>query len=210
LLEEIAGADIVHQHRGWAFYIGLEGVQPATMLALKAESLSSGAMIRLEVDPGDTLSQARLLYSNVSLDQMLRLEKLGWSIRPNFHFSFRASNVLWTASRLAVAEYWKYWAGEGGRKWFRQVARSDWGGMLTAFVTDGIMPEESRVSFEERFTQTRRDTANICPGLTLTFDVPLEEAAALDDRRQLATHVAKKIGEAVETLKLVLPPRSPR
>ena len=68
----------------------------------------------LLIYPGDTLRQARRLYSRMDERMQDRIVELavtpGWSVRPNFHLGFRNRGVLHDDEEPAgLAGYLEYW-----------------------------------------------------------------------------------------------------
>ena len=66
--------------------------------------LTEGAThVDLYLWPGDTLSQASAMYSDVdSVRDLITLERDGWTLEPNYHWGFMASGLAWAKPRQCV------------------------------------------------------------------------------------------------------------
>lgn len=208
LLEEIGGSDAVEYHRGWSWFIALPERQAATKLALMPVMKPEGGALSVEVAAGDTIAQARVLYSRdwpSGLDQMIAA---GWEVSTNFHFGFISSNVHWAAPNLSLSDYWRFWRTSRGRSWLRKVRREQYDELIEELLGAGVVRETDEAAFRAQFVETGRDSVNVCPGLTLKYGIPLQEAAELDAREQLASFIAERFSEVGRTLGLSwAPPR---
>lgn len=119
------------------------------------------------VYPGDTLTQARLLYASPQHCQaLLALRDSGWDITPNFHFGLGSKGLTWTRSTLSTDEYVAYWIARIGK--IRTLRRDDWDADLRQLIEDGVMTESGNARFTADFRETRRNSATPRPGLIAT------------------------------------------
>ena len=204
LLEVVAGGEHVRRHRGWGWYIQLDDGQPATQIGLAPAQTEAGLVLRLEVDPGDTVNQARILFRDVDLAAIEGLTASGWTLHSNLHFAYRASNLMWTRPRPPLSEYWSYWTGSGAA-WFRQVKREQFAELIDALADAGLVNDDDRAEFKETVTDTNRNTVNVCPGITLRQDVSLDEAARLEDSNALLESIKTWVQQAANALGLHQP-----
>jgi hypothetical protein len=119
----------------------------------------------LVVYPGDTLTQARLLYAGPQhCQQLLALRDSEWNIQPNFHFGFIRKGLAWTTSTLSTDEYVAYWIARIDQTGvFR---REDWDAETQRLIDDGIMTMADNAQFTADFET--RGSATPRPGLRAT------------------------------------------
>lgn len=108
--------------------------------------LQQGASLELWLYPGDTLTQARVLYQDPArVDGLLRLRDEGWRLRPDFHLGFAARDFTNTESRLDADQYIAYWVTRIPR--LTRFLRGDWNHELQRLIDDGIFdPKTSHSS----------------------------------------------------------------
>jgi len=129
--------------------------------------LQQSASLELRLYPGDTLTEARVLYQDPArVDGLLRLRDEGWRLRPDFHFGFAARGFANTESRLDADQYIAYWVTRIPR--LSQFLRDDWNHELQRLIDDGIFDPEDKPQFDRDFTQTARDSAAPRPGILLS------------------------------------------
>jgi hypothetical protein len=173
---------------------------PAALVFLKPLQDAGGGEIltvELRLWPGDTMRQARSLHSALDRNALSSLEASDWTVEPNPHFAFMASNYCWWRSDLSLDEYLRYWSDDLTR--IRQLRRGedDFASELEPLLTDGMLTEEELGCFRKHFIDTRRATANLCPGLHLAKVWRLEEAEALDDEGRLGSAVLDQLKMAL-------------
>lgn len=202
LLEEIAPESVKSiSGRGW--YINIEAPAVAIRIALVAVPSEDVNSISLQVWPGDTLGQARELYRDFEYAVIEDLEKDGWEAEPNFHLSFMQQHLVYPTTKLNVRDYWNYWKSEAEQ--LRQQGREEWGSFFRSLIENGNASIEDEAGFHEKFTDTQRTTMNVCPGLFLRYEIPLDEAVKMDIEGELCQFVKTKISKMAEGLKITLP-----
>ena len=119
----------------------------------------------LRVFPGDTLTQARTLYSDASrIDRLRKLKQQGeWGVRPNMHFGFRESGQAWLHPTVDVDAYTSYWLAAMQRT--GAVTREEWPKFMAELFSRGIAGDGDQEIFDAHFTATKRNSASPRPGL---------------------------------------------
>ena len=203
-LVRLAGPDAVGDHRGWGPFIDLERGQCARKLGLFPQIDGQSVCLALEVDPGDTMSQARMLYEQVPLDDVVALLNepnwVGWS---NFHLMYMTSGFFRPAHLTAIPDYWQRWASRPDliRRW----TEDEFDAAFDALLQLGMVSSAHRGEFDGQTSQTKRDNICFAPGITLQWQLPLEEAAKLDDRDALEDAIRAAIEQATKALRLRWP-----
>ena len=205
ILEAIASsADHVGYHRGWGWFIDLPADLCARKLGLFPRGRGEEMALVLEIVPGDTMGQARRMYRSVALEALVELlDEDRWSAVPNFHLMFMTTGFFYPRARQSVTDYWSAWSSN--RKLIKQWKRGAFDAAFEALVGLGVVEPGGRAMFDKHTSQTKRANINFAPGIAVRWTLPLDEAAALDDRDQLEDVVAEAMRRGVETLKLRLP-----
>lgn len=149
----------------------------------------SGDLI-LEVDPGDTLTQAKVLYARPDAVRGL-LAMPGWRVRPNHHWGFITNGFAFSHGPISTGDYIEYWIKRIRRT--GSVPRSEWDAEWARLEAHGIVRAEDRAEFERRFVNTRIGKAFHRPGLCCTYKWPFETALALDDAGRFVESVRDAI-----------------
>jgi hypothetical protein len=188
----------VEYHRGWHHSIRLENKPGIKEVALYPQTDPTGAWeIRLDLHPGDTMSQARHLYSSIDLRRLRDLPQIGWSVVPNFHLAYRSSNLYWAENDLMpVLEYVDYWVAEISHDRLHQIVRDEWQSCFDRWVKDRILSERDVRRFNAEVGQTRIPTLNVCPGINLRYAWPGDSAISLDDDDSFLPELNQRIRQA--------------
>jgi hypothetical protein len=193
ILHEIApGA--VRYHRGHADYISISS-GPARQLYLYP--VKDG--ILLGFWPGDTVSQAREYFAVTDKDSFLALAHKGWTVEPNLHFSYRASNLVWAETQLSVRDYFDLWNCHKER--IRQFKRDDsqFQSLFHELRDERLISDEDLPKLIKQFLESKRDHLNVCPGFKVMFQWSLTEAEQADAAGKFLCEVKSKMQEALST-----------
>lgn len=203
LLSSIANPDAVLYHRGWGWYIDVETGQCARKIGLHVE-LGNRPLLIVEIDPGDTMGQAKILYEQISLaDVDALLEQPNWDAWPNFHLLFMTASFFRPGHRHDVATYWRLWARHLDQ--IRQWKRDEFAQAFDFLLEMGMVTLDHRMEFESLTTATRRPSICFAPGITFQWQLPLDEAARLDDHGKLEDELVKAITQGAQALGLRWP-----
>ncbi len=195
----------VEPHRGWHTEIVLSS-GAARRIALFPRMGQEGEWdIILSINPGDTMAQAREFFETVQRDEFLSLTGRGWWLANNLHFSFGAKNLVWPSTQLDSKDYLDYWRSHKDQIRQHARGRSQFQDLFNAFFKDKLVTLEDLPAFDVQFTQTQRNSINVCPGWSLEFKWSKPEAAALDKRGDMIEAVRTKIEEAFGTWAQALP-----
>lgn len=158
----------------------------------------------LRVFPGDTLTQARVLYADSGrVDALLALDRRGdWKIRPNMHFGYREGGHAWMHSTISVESYVDYWLAATPR--LGELKRPEWPAFMAELLKRGIAGAGDQQIFDAAFTDTKRNVASPRPGLWCErkLEATLNELEELSEeiRRQLRVilHVLREPSDTVD------------
>lgn len=184
----------VEYHRGWHYSIRLSSNPIVKEVSLHPNCDSDGPWpIQLEVHPGDTMNQARALFSSIDISFLAQLMESGWSVEPNFHIAFMSSNLEWCESKVSLNDYVKHWTREVAANHLRQVSRTDWPAYFAALEAKGIiMPQEAR-RINDYLGSTAMSTINICPGISFRYCWTREDAIRLEQAGSFTKDFEEKV-----------------
>ncbi len=156
--------------------------------------------ITLKLWPGDTMAQAREFWNMVNTNMLFALEEKGWKLKPNLHFSYRQTHLVWATTTLSVNDYIEFWRSHRQERIvsFYPDARSflhHW----ERLIENGQISPADVEPLERKSTQTKRDRISMSPGLGVCYTWPAKKAVELDRSRIFTDEVKKKIREATET-----------
>jgi hypothetical protein len=119
----------------------------------------------LRLFPGDTLTQARVLYADASrIDALLKLKRRGeWDLRPNMHFGYREGGQAWLWPTADVEAYTNYWLAAMPRT--GELKRDEWPDFMAELLSRGMASNGDQEIFDAAFTSTKRNVASPRPGL---------------------------------------------
>jgi hypothetical protein len=183
-------------HRGWNHYIAFdnEAVKQIALYPLCDGEIWS---IDLLLYPGDTLNQARRLYDNMQKDRLYMLLDLGWDIKPNMHFSFRASNLVWTHVAIDIKQYIDYWMRD--KCALKQLNRDEFASYFSNLERDGIISLDDWEYINSKIINTKMKNINVCPGIELSYKWTKKKAIDLDNSNKFIAEFKDKLFEAIKT-----------
>ncbi len=153
----------------------------------------------LTLYPGDTLGQARTLYTDHSaVERLLALRERSWELRPNFHFGFMQTGLAWSPSELPVEDYISLWQSEIGSS--ASIPREAWPRYLDWLIEKRVAADGYQETFDRAFTDTDRESATPRPGLRLVHNWAIADAERRDTERRLVDEVRTTIDEALQAL----------
>jgi len=182
--------------RRWGPYIYVPELEAAKVIVVSAEESNGTWTIDLALHPGDTVSQARSLYSQVEADKLLALPD-EWDCSPNLHFAHMSQNLVYPSPKVSLRRYLKFWQEHQG--WIRQAKEDQFEELLDLLGSNGLLTETDRAEFESEFMETNRSTVNVCPGVSLHYRWDRTEALDLDENDRLTEEIDERVREAVRT-----------
>lgn len=189
----------VDYHRGWHHYIELNDKPGIKMVALYPEVKSEeNWVINLEFDPGDTMVQSRKFYKNLDIERLVNLREDGWCIKPNLHFSYRSSNLVWTQVEIILKEYLEYWKSIVLKDNLKQVEREDWHKYFSELNEKGMLNEHDLKKINDKIITTNMNVIYVCPGIELDYVWEKNEAILMDNRDQFKNEIVSKIETALD------------
>lgn len=166
------------------------------MIVVSAEESNDTWAIDLALHPGDTVTQARSLYSQVEIDELLALTG-DWDCSTNLHFAHMSKNLMYPSPKVSLKEYLEFW--QEHQEWIRRVKEEQFGDLLDLLENNGLLTETDREEFGSEFFETNRSTVNVCPGLGLHHRWERLRALDLDDHDRFTEEIDERVREAVRT-----------
>jgi hypothetical protein len=183
----------IKYHRNWGYYIQTPYSQ-IKEIGLILKKNEKKWWIELTLIFGATQSQAISFYkSNPSLEQ---LDKNRWKIIPDFHVSFRSSNLVWFPSDNSDI-YLKFWKANIDKIF--QQKKENVSNYLNSLIEENIINMNKDVEEEliEKFYNSAMPTINICPGYGLIYTIESSEAEEYDKKGALNLFINSKIREGL-------------
>ena len=140
------------------------------------------------------MNQARSFYANIQIENIDNLINAGWYIRPNMHFSFRASNLVWTDTKIDIKKYIDYWCKNLSN--LGQVSRNDFQSYCDNLELNEMISSDNWTDIESKIIKTSMQKINICPGIHFSYKWQQKEAISLDKGDVFVNIVKQKIYEA--------------
>jgi hypothetical protein len=182
--------------RRWGPYIRVPELEAAKVIVVSAEESNGTWAIDLALHPGDTVSQARSLYSQVEIDELLALTG-DWDCSTNLHFAHMSKNLVYPSPEVSLKEYLEFWKEH--QAWIRKVKEEQFGDLLDLLENNGLLTGTDREEFGMEFFETNRSTVNVCPGIGLHHRWSRAEALDLDKKGRLTEEIGERVREVVRT-----------
>jgi len=194
LMQELARERI--DTRRWGAYIRVPELDAAKVVRVSAQEENGSWEIDLALHPGDTVTQARSLYSQVEVDELLALTD-EWDCSTNLHFAHMSQNLVYPSPQVSLREYLAFW--QEYQEWIRQVKEDQFDELLDLLARHGFLRETDRDDFETEFMETNRSTVNVCPGVSLHYRWGRSEALGLDESDRFVEEIDERVRDAVRT-----------
>jgi hypothetical protein len=204
ILTELA-AEHVADHRSWGPCLEFTDTQaPAVIIGFFPRG-APVTSLTIDVALADTQGQAQELFSKYDYAAIEALQKAGWSAESNFHCAFMQQNLFYPRPVRDLAAYWAHWAAHLDD--LRQRKREEFATFFDELVSLDIASAAERAGFESLFAETNRKKLNVCPGISLRYEIPLDRAVELDNRRALAPLVATEMRRVADSFGMPLAER---
>jgi hypothetical protein len=161
----------------------------------------------LQMYPGDTLFQSRMLYSRPHAVRNL-LTTPGWTVRPNYHWGFMHKGECWATGSIDTAAYIEHWIKAIPKT--GAVDRKHWDQVWAELEQLCIVSQADRIEFDASFTNTAKNSATPRPGLVCECQWTLEDAMRLDDTGKFVIAVRSQIEMLLDKLGDPLSPQTMR
>lgn len=185
ILQALGGEELLHEHSSGRFFLRLPGSKvPVRRFFLGAGLCEAGEVTHITggVWPGDLVTQARPFYGQLDRDGLIALQEneAPWDVAPNLHLSYRGDHLIYSSSERTLEPYLDYWLDR--RHMIRRVeGAAEMRNMVYQLYEDGWLADEDLEAFEQKFELTNRNYVDVCPGVRIETEWPIEEARRLDD-----------------------------
>lgn len=196
ILEELDLGE-VSWHKGWHYSVKIDNPAIKEISIYPENGANNSIQIHLALFPGDTMSQARALYEKIKETQISQLAKANWLVEPNFHFSYRSSNLYWCDVQLTLPQYIAFWRAKVSESELYQRARETLPEYFEFLYSEGMMSKPDVEYCHEYILSKAYTNLNICPGIKFLYTWSRSDADELDSRNQFT-------GKAVDLISKVL------
>lgn len=180
----------VKYHKGWKYYIE-SGKDTLKELALDVERYNDDWNLHLYLYVGESMRGAERIFQKLDVNNLFKLEEIGFTIESNFHISYRASNLLWFDGKLNTLEYMQFWKKNYGN--LHQIKAQDFECYFKQLEDEGIICETDWFEIENKILCKKYPNLNICPGFKIEFIWDKATAIRMDKSQQLSKDLKEKI-----------------
>lgn len=177
------------ESRGW--YLFRPGkIAERVMIHIESRKLKVG------LAPADTVGQARCFYKAVDKAAFLSLKE--WKVKPNLHFSFMGTHLVWAETALGTREYFDHFSERSsyGQKWANRDTLSP---LAEQWEHEGLISSADRKKIEDEFINTKRKNINIVPGFSISREWDLDTVIELEKRGELEACIIDALATPLET-----------
>lgn len=189
----------VKYHRGWKSYID-SGNTYIRMIALDSEKNEKDWNISLWMYAGVTMVGAKEVYENIDLNSIIELQKEGFILEEDFHFSYRASGLLTLKTHLSPEEYLRFW--KENYKDLKQIKKENFAEYFLDMVSKNIFSREQFEEFSAVVLNKNYPNLNICPGLLIKFKWDKNQAIVMDEKGIFEKDFKDKVNRVLNIFKM--------
>ena len=156
--------------------------------------------ISLAVNPADTLTQARNLYTRPDAVERIRglIGHDGWEVRHNFHWGHMQAGFAWTSGKIDPGAYLDIWLEQINDA--STIERDEWDEYYDWLIEKQIAVSEDREEFDRHFSDSNRQTATPRPGWEIARTWTITDAEDLDQAQELVKQVRTAYDRIRKTL----------
>lgn len=155
--------------------------------------------LRITLAPADTVTQAREFFCKVDKEDFLSLEESSaWTVRPNLHFSFARTLLIWAETTWKTRKYFDYFS-DGYRSLYGQKCRDKLSTLAEQWMDKGLIDKQARDEIKAEFNNTKRKTLNVVPGFSVSLEWDLDTVIQWEKSGELETQIANALATLLET-----------
>jgi hypothetical protein len=166
--------------------------------------------ISLSLHPGDTMGQAKKLFSRntVDFDGLVHLSgEPRWKVQPNFHLNFASIHFGYTHEHPPLVDYLEFWSNHKDRFSHEIKGKSEIKETVRWLIDTGQMDEHAVDGYHKEIENTDRSKVRLCPGISVFYRWPFGEASRLDDEGEFVDEVRTKVRRILDLVGQEIPPR---
>ena len=152
--------------------------------------------LKVNLWPADTVRQARRFYEEVDRTAFLGLDE--WEVRPNLHFSFMNTHLIWAETAWAIARYFDYFA-DGQLQMCGQMNEARLVPLAEQWEDEGLITREDRGKIEGQFNSTKRETLNVIPGFSVSRVWNLNTVIELEEHGELEADIINALATPLKS-----------
>lgn len=154
------------------------------------------ATLKVNLWPADTVRQARRFYEEVDRSAFFGLD--GWEVRPNLHFSFMNTHLIWAETTWPIDRYFDYFA-DGQSQMYGQMNEAKLVPLVEQWGDEGLITCEDRAEIEGQFNSTKRETLNVIPGFSVSRVWNLNAVIELEERGELEVAIINALATPLKS-----------
>lgn len=150
----------------------------------------------IDLWPADTTNQAKEFYTHSALEKINDLINSGWNIGSNLHLAFMSSNLVWLAPRINPFDYINFWQNK--KQMIRQYRRENFQELYDFLSSNGMLKDTELEDVHDHFDKTNRNHINLCPGLQITYKMPIDDALKYESMGNLPEQITQLVNQALQ------------
>lgn len=198
------GAEVFH-HKILGNCVNVNNNDAIKQIALHSNNSDDSNYIELVMFAGDSMKRALKMFNYINKDKALLLQKEGFKLENNFHFSFMNTDLVWLKSDIDILEYIDYWKEMVSKNQLHQVSRKDnkneFIDYYNSLLKVGIVKKEDLPNFMDEIVNKGYKTINVCPGIRFEYSWNKEKTIDLDIGGKFIDDFKAKVNYLLDMLK---------
>ena len=197
------GAEILH-HRGWYDFV-YSNNDVIKKIVLHSNCNEDDKFVELIMVAGDSMKKAKRFFELIDKNKILSLQKTGFRIENNFHFSFMNTNLMYPKCNIDILEYVEYWKNIVNNNKLNQVSRMDNKNEFVEYynrlVKDKMVNKNDFSEFNDVIVSKAYKTINVCPSINFKYFWSKEKAIKMDAEDVFVDEFKNKVNYLLDMLK---------
>lgn len=195
IMNEMCMGD-VGKHAGWKHCINVRN-EVISKIALYPVVKNGSWEIVLDISAGPIMTKARVYYKKLDLNKFNQLQKEGWQLKPDYHFSFRSDNQMFFKINCSPQEYVKHFKDNINN--IKQVAKEEILPYCNDMVSKGIFYPFNEKILLDGMLSKNHSKFNQCPSLSYIFIWDKDTVTSLDSNHSFVEEVRRKISQVLNS-----------
>ena len=145
--------------------------------------------LKINIWPGDTAKQARAFYDKVDPGALLSLRDAGWDIKPNLHFAYMSTHLIWSFAEISIERYFDIWKNKIHNYGQLKLEHDTIPTLVQSLSKLGLIGLAEINELETRFAQTARNHINVIPGLHMAYLITRQSALNWENNGTLESNI---------------------
>ncbi len=149
--------------------------------------------LEVSLAPADTVTQARCFYKKMDKEAFLSLKE--WTIKPNLHFSFARTHLIWATTDWKTRNYFDRFS-DGS---FGKTLQDELLALAEQWEGEDLISSEDREKIKDQFKNTERQSLNVVPGFLIYREWKLNTVIEWEEQGKLEEHIIDALATPLAT-----------